>query len=54
LILTSFSQEGNALIFGVEWENVNKLQRDKMVYMKCIFVSSHLIKFNLVVITFEN
>jgi len=38
LILTSFSQEGNALIFGVEWENVKKLQRDKMVYMKCIFV----------------
>jgi len=80
--LTSFFQEGNALIFGVQRENVFKPQYDKTSYMNCCFVfycfnrayleseefevkpfckcenylrtASHLIKFNLVVITFEN
>jgi hypothetical protein len=80
--LTSFFQEGNALIFAVQRGNVIKLQRDRMVYLNVCFVfycfngvyfgvdelevkplckcenylrtASHLIKFNLVVITFEN
>jgi hypothetical protein len=80
--LTSFFQEGNALIFGVQRGNVSKSQRDRMVYLSVCFVfycfnrvyfvvdelevkplykcvnylrtASHLIKFNLVVITFEN